>query len=157
MEHEHPIILAEAHEGIARGHYEGKVIAQKVLRARLWWSIVSKDAKEHFQSCDVCQRVGNPSTRDEIPLRPQVTLKVFDKWPIDFVGPTNPPASRPGARYIITTRKYLTRWVEATTVKDCSAETATYFLFEQVITRFGCPRILMSDQGTYLAIVPSRP
>jgi transposase InsO family protein len=34
----------------------------------------------------------------------------------------------------------LTRWDKVALVKDCSAETAT---------RYGCPRILMSDQGTH--------
>jgi hypothetical protein len=31
MEIEHPMILAEAHEGITGGHYIGKSTAQKVL------------------------------------------------------------------------------------------------------------------------------
>jgi hypothetical protein len=36
LEHERPIILAEAHEGIAGGHYAGKSTTQKVLHTGLW-------------------------------------------------------------------------------------------------------------------------
>jgi hypothetical protein len=43
----------------------------------------------------------------------------------------------------------LTRWAEVEKVKDFNTETATGFLFEHVVIRFGCPRILMSDQGTH--------
>jgi transposase InsO family protein len=65
------------------------------------------------------------------------------------MGQINALSRRLAVRYIITATKYLTIWEEATSVKDCSTETTTHFLFEQVITRFGCPRILMSDQGTH--------
>ena len=74
LEHERPGILAEAHEGIARGNYAGKATAQNVFCIGLWWPIVHKDAKEYCQKCDVCQRVGKPKRRDEMPLRPQVAL-----------------------------------------------------------------------------------
>jgi hypothetical protein len=149
MEAERPLILAEAHEGIAGGHYAGKETAQKVLRAGLWWPTLHRDAKDYSRACDVCQRVGKPSRRDEIPLAPQLTLQAFEKWAIDFVGPINPPGKCTGARYIITATEYLTRWAEARAVKDCSATTTVRFIFDDIITRFGCPKILMSDQGTH--------
>jgi transposase InsO family protein len=139
----------EAHEGIAGGHYTGKSTTQRVLRAGLWWPTLHRDAKYYSRACDVCQRVGKPSRRDEIPLAPQMTLQAFEKWAIDFVGPINPPGNHTGERYIITTIEYLTRWAEARAVTDCSATTTMCFIFDDIITRFGCPKILMSDQGTY--------
>ena len=54
-----------------------------------------------------------------------------------------------GAHYIITATEYLTRSVEEQLVKDCTAATTTKFLFNNMLTRFGCPKILMSDRRTH--------
>jgi hypothetical protein len=140
------LILAKSHEGIIGGHYVGKEIAQKVLRAGLWWTTLHRDDKDYSRARAVFQRVEKPSRRDEIPLAPQLTLKEFKKWAIDFVGPINPPGKHTGVRYIIIVTEYLTRWAEARVVKDCSATTATCFIFDDIINMFGCPEILMSDQ-----------
>jgi hypothetical protein len=78
-----------------------------------------------------------------------MTLQAFEKWAIDFVGPINPPGKRIGARYIITMTEYLTRWAEAREVKVFSATTTAHFIFDDIITRFGFPKVLMSDQGTH--------
>jgi hypothetical protein len=78
-----------------------------------------------------------------------MTLQEFEKWVIDFVGFINPPRKHTRARYIITAIEYLTRWAEAREVKDCSATTTALFIFDDIITRFGFPKVLMSDQGTH--------
>jgi hypothetical protein len=149
IEVERPSILVESHKGITGGHYIGKATVQKVLRAGLWWPTLHIDAKDYYRAYDVCQRVGKSSRRDEMPLAPQLTLQAFEKWAIEFVGPINPPGKWIGTRYNITATKYLTRWAKEREVKDCSATTTMCFIFDDIITRFGCPKTLMSDQGTH--------
>jgi hypothetical protein len=149
MEAERPLILAKSHEGIAGGHYVGKETTQKVLRFVLWWPTLHRDTKDYSIACDVCQRVGKPSRIDEMPLALQLTLQSFEKWAIEFIGPINPPGKCIGSRYIIIASEYLTRWVEARAVKDCSTTTVACFIFDDIITKLGCPKILMSGKGTH--------
>jgi hypothetical protein len=139
--------LVESHDGIAGGHYIGKKISQKILCARIWCSTPHKYVKEYYHRCNIFQRIGRPSQRDANPLHPKVTLQVFEKWEVYFLRPINPPVMRTGARYIITTIDYLIRWKEVELVTDCSAKITMLFLFEKIITRFGCPKVIMRNQG----------
>ena len=82
-------------------------------------------------------------------LVPQINLQLFDKWAIDFVGPISPPGKRTNTCYIITTMDYLTKWDKDIPIKDCTTATTDNFLFENVVRRFGYPRIILSDQGTH--------
>ena len=103
------------------------------------------DTIDYAWTCDVCQHTRKPSWQDEMFLAPQVTLQPFDKWVLDFVGPINPPRKKNGARYIMTATDYLMRWVEAASVVDYITATTTIFVFDNIVTWFGCPRILMRD------------
>lgn len=98
--------------------------------------------------CDF-QRIRKPSWHNEFPLFPMFTLEPFDKWVIDLVGPISPPKWWTGAWYIFIVTKYLTHWAKAMPVKDYSADTSTCFLFQNVITWFGFPKVLISDQGSH--------
>jgi ABC-type antimicrobial peptide transport system ATPase subunit len=74
LEHEIPMTLSEAQEGIVGGHYVGRETTQNILCVGIWWSTLHKDDKEYYQACDVCQRVGNPYRRDGMHFYPKFTL-----------------------------------------------------------------------------------
>ena len=81
-----------------------------------------------------------------ISLNPSLT---FEIWAIEFIGPFTVPARRTGAHYIITVVEYVTKWVEEEPVESCSSKVASKFIYENLITRFGCPLTLISDQGSH--------
>ena len=70
----------------------------------------------------------------------------FEIQAIYFVGPFPKPSHRIGTRYIITTIEYVTKWVEAKPIESCTKKVATKFIYENIMTRFGCPITLISDR-----------
>ena len=69
------------------------------------------------------------------------------KWGLDFVGLFSPLARRTSNRYILAAMDYCTKWVEARALKDNSAKSVARFLYEAIMTRYGCPVELVTDQG----------
>ena len=48
-----------------------------------------RQEKIYVQSCDSCQRMGQPNRLDQMPLQPQLVVEHFDIWALDFFGPIN--------------------------------------------------------------------
>jgi hypothetical protein len=129
LDHERQDILWECHNGVVGGHVGGNDTVKKVLQDELWWATLFKDEKVYSRSCDVYQRVGKSSKRDELPLQPVRDLQSFEKWEVDFIGSINPITKNSKARYIITATDYLTCWAKAIVVQDCSIDMTARFIF----------------------------
>lgn len=71
----------------------------------------------------------------------------FQQLGIDFIGVINPSSS---ARhlYVLMATKYFTKWVEAVPVKHATSKVACIFLKENIISRFGVPHKIMTDNAT---------
>nr|GEW11021.1 reverse transcriptase domain-containing protein [Tanacetum cinerariifolium] len=92
-----------------------------------------------------CQRQGKISQRDEMPQNVIQVCEIFDIWGIDFMGPF--PSSR-GNMYILVAVDYLSKWVEAKALPTNDARVVVKFL-KSLFARFGTPRAIISDRGTY--------
>ena len=82
-----------------------------------------------------------------MPLQNIMEVEVFDCWGINFVGPF--PLSF-GNEYILVVVDYVSKWVEAVATPHNDAKIVVKFLKKYIFSRFGVPRILISDGGTHL-------
>ena len=76
-------------------------------------------------------KLGRPLPSTEIPLISLNPSLTFEIWAIDFIGPFLIPTKRIGARYIISTVEYVTKWSEAEPVDSCSSVVAAKFIYEK--------------------------
>jgi hypothetical protein len=54
--------------------------------------------------------------KETFPLQPVIVDAPFQQWGLDIIGPINPSSSQQH-KYILTTKKYFTRWFEVVPLK----------------------------------------
>ena len=81
-----------------------------------------------------------------MPMKYILACEVFEVWGIDFMGPF-PPSY--GFEYILLAVDYVSKWVEAKATKRAYAKTVVDFVKDRIFSRFGVPRVIISDRGTH--------
>jgi hypothetical protein len=121
------------------------------LQCGFYWPTLFKDTNDFCRTCERCQKLGAISRRNMMPLNLILVIEIFDCWGIDFMGPF-PPSF--GNLYILVAVDYVSKWVEAVACKKNDHRTIVKFLKENVLSRFGTPRAIISDQGTHFCNKP---
>ncbi|RVW71502.1 Retrovirus-related Pol polyprotein from transposon 297 [Vitis vinifera] len=124
-EEEQQGILSHCHENACGGHFASQKTAMKVLQSGFTWPSLFKDA--------------------------HIMFDLFDVWGIDFMGPF--PMSF-GNSYILVGVDYVSKWVEAIPCKHNDHRVVLKFLKENIFSRFGVPKAIISDGGTHFCNKP---
>ena len=103
------------------------------------------------KECDKCQRLGKISSCHMMPLYPILVVNLFDVWGIDFMGPF---PSFFGYLYILVGVYYVSKWVEAVPCREVNHRVVLKFLKENILSRFGVPKAIISDGGSHFCNKP---
>ena len=138
------IILHNLHADSLAGHFGIEATYHRIAE-RYYWNQMYSDVREYVRTCDACQRRGGPTKHEY--LHPIKVGQPFERLGMDIVGPL--PETRKGNKYMVVATEYLTKWPEARAIPDAKAASVVSFFYEDIISRHGCPKILLTDQGTH--------
>ncbi|KAF5940350.1 hypothetical protein HYC85_021517 [Camellia sinensis] len=79
-------------------------------------------------------------------LLTEIHEEIQTKRTLDIVGPL--PRAQGNKRFLIVATDYFTKWVEADALIHIRDADIKRFVWRNIITRFGIPRALISDNGT---------
>ncbi len=79
-------------------------------------------------------------------LQQTVVTRPWEMLGINFMGPF--PRSTSGNVYLVVFVDYYTHWVKLYPLRKATAETVSRVLTQEILTRWGVPDFILSDQGS---------
>ena len=138
-------LLEQLHEGICGSHTGGRSLAHKAITQGYWWLNMQREAQEYVKKCDQCQHFALNIHQPGGILNPLSNPWPFAQWGLDIVGPF--PKAMGNKNYLLVDTDYFTKWVEAEPLANIRDVDAKRFVWKNIITRFGVPHALISDNG----------
>jgi transposase InsO family protein len=138
-------VLKECHDNPTAGHL-GIAKTTARLALRYYWPGMFREAAQYVRKCPSCQRYKTPQQQPPGKMYPTPNRQPWETVSTDLVGPL--PRSSRGNCYVVVMQDRFTKWVQCRAVRKATARAVTQALYEEVITRFGCPVTVISDNGT---------
>jgi hypothetical protein len=138
--------LRKCHSAEYGGHYSHFQTRPKVRSSGFFWSKMHEDTKRYVTSFPECQRTGNISQRNAMPLNYNLQIDLFDVWGIDFMGPFK---NSHGFEYILVMVDYLSKWVEAMPCRKASTKESIAMIKSVIFPRFSTATIVISNGGIH--------
>lgn len=106
---------------------------------------MNRDIKRYVIQCHLCLCTKPLHGQPTVGQRPRSARIARETLAVDLMGPY--PLTPKGRRYILVITDLLTKWVEAFPLRNSDALTITKTLEDEVFSRYGYPRRILSDNG----------
>ena len=138
-------ILKSYHDCILGGGHQGFERTFASLRNKYFGGSMYDDIKQYVQTCEVCQQSKRNYGAKRPPLKPQISDDIFSRLHMDILSglPTTPDKYK----HVLLVVDSYSKWCECFPLKTQEAGEIAGILYKEIISRYGAPRILVSDRG----------
>jgi transposase InsO family protein len=138
-------VLRFSHDIKASGHLGVKKTLSKI-RQGYYWPGLQNDVRNYVAGCELCMKRKGPLQTKRAPMQIVRSGYPMERIAMDILGEL--PQTERGNKYILVVADYFTKWTESFAMPNIEAKTVAKILVEEVISRFGIPKIIHSDQGS---------